>query len=443
MSSKLWQVWKNTVSDGPDLPALIDARTGDSLTRSQLHQNAEKLAAKIHRGAKATIAFAEPNGPEWFQVFLAIQKLGAVALPMDVGLPRTQREDVAVKLGASFLFRSVNPETLTTLDPEPGPMREEACLLKVTSGTLGAPRALPFTANQMIADGQQVCEGMGILPRDLNFGSIPLGHSYGLGNLVMPLLNQGTPIAWSSEMLPGGVAEGIALVGATVLPTVPTMLRGLGESPSVVASDLASLRLVISAGAFLRPDVATTFYGKFRCSPHSFYGSSETGGICYDRDGQATLSGRSVGTPLPLVRVNLDPDQEHRVRVESPAVTDPGMHLLPDRGEWNSAGELCLLGRAGAVANVGGRKVDPADVERALRTLSQVKDAWVGVRTRAGGDDYLVAAVETPLARGDVLKSLNELIPPWQVPRQVIAVSLLPRTERGKLHRVELEKWFS
>ena len=102
-----------------------------------------------------------------------------------------------------------------------------------------------------------------------------------------------------------------------------------------------------------------------------------------------------------------------------------------------------LLGRAGTVANVGGRKVDPADVERVLRTLSQVTDAWVGVRTRANGDDYLVAAVETRLARGDVLKNLGQLLPPWQVPRQLVTVTPLPRTERGKLHRTELEGWFT
>jgi hypothetical protein len=46
----------------------------------------------------------------------------------------------------------------------------------------------------MLTDAHQVTATMGIGPRDLNHALIPLGHSYGLGNLTIPLLAQGVPL---------------------------------------------------------------------------------------------------------------------------------------------------------------------------------------------------------------------------------------------------------
>ena len=134
---------------------------------------------------------------------------------------------------------------------------------------------------------------MEIAPGDRNLGAIPFGHSYGLGNLVLPLIVQGTPIINSQEILPEPLARQIRRFGATVLPSVPAVLRALAAS-SVDAADLRSLRRVISAGAPLRPEVARDFHDRFGLPIHNFYGSSETGGICFDRTGEATLAGRSV-----------------------------------------------------------------------------------------------------------------------------------------------------
>ena len=57
------------------------------------------------------------------------------------------------------------------------------------------------------------------------------------------------------------------------------------------------LRLCISAGAPLTASLAKNFHDKFRQPIHSFYGSSECGGICYDRDGTSFDDG-FVGTPM-------------------------------------------------------------------------------------------------------------------------------------------------
>ena len=134
---------------------------------------------------------------------------------------------------------------------------------------------------------------MGIEATDVNLGLIPFGHSYGLGNLVLPLLLQGTAIVCGVAALPHAIAETIARWRPTVFPAVPAILRALA-SAEIPAEQLASVRTVISAGAPLAAEVARRFmHGSARI--HSFYGSSETGGIAFDRTGEASLTGRSVG----------------------------------------------------------------------------------------------------------------------------------------------------
>src|SRR5207302_107547 len=71
----------------------------------------------------------------------------------------------------------------------------EAVVLKLTSGSTDVPKAAVAGIDHLINDGRHVVEAMGITPRDINFACIPLSHSYALGNIVMPLLIQGSAVA--------------------------------------------------------------------------------------------------------------------------------------------------------------------------------------------------------------------------------------------------------
>ncbi len=437
MPTTLWTTWLQTAASAPDALALVEAREdGETCSRGELTARAERLAAgaPVVLAAGATVAVCERNGVRWLATFLALQKLGAVALPLDTALPPPQRAAAAAALGAHWLWDGPDWQALAGPLP-PAPADADYCVVKTTSGSTGEPRPLLFTGANMLADGRQIAAAMEIGPDDRNLGAIPLGHSYGLGNLVLPLIAQGTALICSTEILPDALAGHIEKHGATVLPSVPAVLRALAES-SVDPARLRTLRRVISAGAPLRPEVAASFRARFGVPVGNFYGSSETGGICFDRTGEAVASG-SVGSPLRGVEVRLD--DEGRVTVRSAAVVAPGEHTLADLGAWNERGELVLTGRATPLANIGGKKVAPAEIERALRALEGVTDAWVGVQTRAaGGEDFLLAAVETRRPGEEVRRALAERLPAWQVPRQWWVAPRLPRTERGKLDRREL-----
>jgi acyl-CoA synthetase (AMP-forming)/AMP-acid ligase II len=405
--TSLWKLWQTTVKRNHEEPVVIDADTGHTWTRAQLTAEAERLASTLHG---PLVPICQPNGAQWLAVFLAIQKRGLIALPLDPTLSREARHKTVRLIAA---------------DSKPN-----ACCVKLTSGTTGILKPVYCSAQNLIADGIQICRTMGIRPDDRNLAVIPLGHSYGLGNLVMPVLLQGTAVVCAPTFVPRQILHLIEKHKVTVLPTVPAILRALAQLEG--ATKPPSLRFVISAGAPLSAEVARQFHRRYGIKIHNFYGSSETGGICYDRTGNATLSGRSVGKPVAGVTVRLRKDG--RVTVRSRA----GNATLPDLGEWNQYGELRLLGRVGQVANIGGKKVAPLEVERVLRSLRGVRDVWVTVLKDKHENDLLAAAIETERARHGIELELEQSLPAWKLPKIWLIDPALPRSDRGKLHTTQL-----
>src|SRR5207248_3750044 len=120
-------------------------------------------------------------------------------------------------------------------------------LLKLTSGTTAAPRAVGFRSTQVLADCNHICNTMGINDDDLNFGVIPISHSYGFSNLLTPLIARGVATVLSSEWTPRAVLLDLARTKATVFPGTPIFYQSFGEIRDVPM--LPNLRLCISAGA--------------------------------------------------------------------------------------------------------------------------------------------------------------------------------------------------
>jgi acyl-coenzyme A synthetase/AMP-(fatty) acid ligase len=430
---QLWSHWFAQSKRAPDKVLLIDAPTNTSLTAHALTEASHAFSDPLLRYAPGDrIAFRLPNGPEWFALFLALQRAGLAAAPLDGAMPKEGCLETARRLGARALYLDGEFHSLgkrrTTL-------RNKTCCVKVTSGSDGIPKAVECRAEHLLADGRNVTKTMGIRPGDLNLAVIPLGHSYGLGNLVLPLIQQGTAIVCAAEYVPRQLIEWINRYRVTVFPTVPALLRVLAALPN--APTLGSLRTVISAGAVLPPAIAKAFFAAYGIKVHNFYGASETGGICYDRTGTASLTGRSVGKPLDGVSVTI---KAGRITVKSPAVATPRRQWkLGDLGEWNKRGELVLLGRAGQGANIGGKKVHPLEVERTLRALPGVTDAAVWLWQNQGRD-LLAAAVETNHSRAEIERALASKLSAWQLPKTYIIARELPRTPRGKLDLAVLKK---
>ncbi len=438
--ASLLSTWRGLVSAAPAATAIIDGASGRAWTRSELAAAAADWLATLPdttraRLARCRIVMAEPNGARWFHIFLGLLELGAIPALADSKETPARLAAIAAGCRAAAIWHE---GSLTLLASRAAVRRADHCLIKLTSGSTGAPRALAFTHAQMLADGRQICATMSIRPDDLSLGIIPFGHSYGLGHIVVPLLEQGTPVLSAASPFPHVIAADCVRWKPTVFPAVPTLLRALANA-GISPDALASLRLVISAGAPLAPADALAFAQKYDLHIHNFYGTSETGGISYDRLGDAAETARGVGSPLEGVRLIWR--RGGRFTVESAAVHGDGRYSPPDRGELTPAGELRLLGRAGRTLKIAGRRLDPAEVENALRALPGVRDAFVAADPKRPDSIAAGIAADEPLSHAiDLRRQLSSRIAAWKIPDHIVVTPAFPTTQRGKTDHAALLK---
>jgi long-chain acyl-CoA synthetase len=429
----LLQAWAKTLHRHGGDRAVVQAADGLSCTFRELDARADAWLARAPAGlAGRAVVFALPNGIAWLETFLGLLRAGAVAVPLDPGEPASAQRAAAAGLRAGFWWDG------TRLAPLPGARRfttPGVCFLKLTSGSTGRPRPLVFTAGQLLADARQVTATMGITARDLNYALIPLGHSYGLGNLTLPLLGRGVPLVCGATPLPHAIAADFVRWRPTVFPSVPAIWRSLAAS-DVPPAQLASLRLAITAGAPLPVEVARDFAARFDRRLHGFYGSSETGGISYDPSGRDTLAGR-VGKPMRGVRVM--PLAGGRAEVSSAAVfthgnrRKSGQHgawVPPDQIEFTASGVLTIIGRRGTTVKIAGRRVHLTEVMQRLGRLAGVSDVWVGVSS--GPHPELGAALATSRPIAGLRAELQADTASWRIPKRWLTFPALPLTARGK-----------
>jgi long-chain acyl-CoA synthetase len=397
------------------------------------------------------------NDPTWPAFFLACLDLKLVLAPIEPDLPSTHITSILEMTQAQGL---VSSEQIDRFDRSPiswnGPRPD---LLKITSGTTGTPRAVRTRESHLISDCLNICESMEIGIRDRNFGVIPFSHSYGFSNLITPLLYQGTNLVCSTDRMPRAIWRHLKESQATIFPGTPALFQALASLEDT--NDLGSIRVCISAGAPMVPEILRLFHSRFGRKIHSFYGSSECGGIAYDRSNDPDRPSGFVGSMLngvSLIKIRSD-----RIAVESESVADgyfpesdpallDGNRFIPgDLVEWledlSSEGAakeeyLRLVGRVSDFINVAGNKVHPSVVEESLRRYPGIVDAVVfGIPSRNRNEE-LVAYVVTnsSVTRQQIEAHCREKLSSWQVPREILILKEMPVNSRGKINRAELAK---
>ncbi|HYG61132.1 MAG TPA: class I adenylate-forming enzyme family protein [Thermoanaerobaculia bacterium] len=433
-----------------------------------LAQAAGSVTAAAGLAPGTLIGLVAPNGPGMLASLVALARAGIAVLLLDGQTPEAEGMRIAHALGAAALLRCHTGWPAGPADWSLAPAASEprwlpdTAVVKLTSGSTGAPRGIATSAEALLADDEALTATMGIGPDDRLLATVPFSHSYGLSSLVIPCLVRGTVLVMPEESSLFDPFFAGRQAGATVFPSVPAYLDALLRL-SEPTPPPPGLRLVLTAGAPLRPETSLRFRETFGLPVHVFYGASECGGICYDREGGAAERG-TVGAPVEGVRVTLAPEEhdeaegghpgEGIVTVESAAVArgylpDPeprlqdGRFVAGDRAVWRD-GELALLGRRDDQVNIKGKKVNPREVEGVLAQLQGVDEvAVLGVpapRHPQQGEllRAVVACRPGRLTAEDVLGWCRSRLAPHKVPRSIILVPELPRTSRGKLDRPAL-----
>jgi len=463
----------------PDAAAVVCVGGGArDLTWSQLRQQTLAAAAWVrdHTDPDGVVALVSRNRPAMAAVFLGVLRAGRTLFPLDAALTEVEIDALAARAGvtcvladapaAARLTRGAVPLTdVLCSDPgAAGPDRSrDAWLLLQSSGTTGGPKIVRRSGPSLDAVAHNVAHAAGLTPADRVVAAVPLNHSYGLENALL------APVFAGSSMLhhvPADETHGpqrfapqaVLNAGATVLPGVPSMFEMILAGPA----GCGGLRLAYSAGAPLPAALADALRARDGLALGTLYGATEIGSVTF----AATRSGDdAVGRPMRGVSVRVvDPDHPDRdlaegavghLAVRAPSMFDgylgvgddrltTGHFLTGDLGRVDpDTGEVVVTGRLKLLIDVGGRKVNPAEVEHAIADHPDVAECVVlpdpvsptinrvkAVLTAAPGRD-------APDARA-LRAFLKARLAAHKLPRSVEVVDAMPKSATGKILRGRL-----
>ena len=415
MPSTLYHTWQNVVAQTPEATALTDSATGEVLSFAELDDAASALEPE---------RFPRGNDVKFILHLIAAWREGLPICPLE---EKGEPVDISgIPTGVAHI--------------------------KVTSGSTGTPRLILFTADQLAADAGNIVQTMGLDHRRPNIGIISMAHSYGFSNLALPLLLHGIPLILASDPLPGSFTHALTFLPETggTVPAVPAMWRAWLNAGCL---DAERIKIAISAGAPLTLDLERAVYDVAGIKVHNFYGSSECGGIAYDRTTTPRIETATVGTPMDGVTTTLGDDgclTVHGDAVGSqywpdadPGTLDGKRFVTQDLASIVADGSLQLHGRAGDLINIAGRKVDPASIEEELLKHHSVDHCIVfGIPSP---DPERVQEIVAVTSGGDATElgaHLARAFPAWKKVRHWWLNPEVAPNARGKLSRKEWrEKW--
>ena len=349
--------------------------------------------------------------------------------------------------------------------------------LLYTSGSTGVPKGVMHSHASMRAACRMVLPTLGLRADDVILCAQPLGFSYGLYQVLMAGVIGATLVLERGLSFPAQLLNVIERERVTVLPAVPTLIATLLGTRLPLARQLASVRVITTAGAPL-PDAHLAALRTLcpQAAVHPMYGLTECKRVSILAADAGDAPAASVGRGLP--------GQSHWLLDEDGRVLPPradqvgelvvaGPHLM--LGYWRRPAETAAALRPGAAVGLpdatvlftgdlfreraggwlefvarrddlikcGGEKVSPREVEDALHRLAGVREALVlGIPDPIQGSRVQARIVRRADEVGGaldaraVIRHCLGLLEGPAVPRDVVFVDALPRTDSGKADRL-------
>lgn len=118
----------------------------------------------------------------------------------------------------------------------------------------------------------------------------------------------------------------------------------------------------------------------------------------------------------------------------------PRMYRTGDLARWHAGGVIEYLGRKDDQLKIRGHRVEPGEIENALRSHPQVLAALVTARMDTAANKELVAYLicEEGLHAGAIREYLRTLLPAYMIPAHFVPVKEFPLTRNGKINRALL-----
>ncbi len=487
----------------PAITFLRDGSVETQISYLELNQDTNRMATVFQtlgvRKGDRVILFIQKS-VIFVVAHLALQKIGAIAVPLNPGFKKSEMEyllqdaDAKVILsefGKETLIKEIKPDTAHLIIDTRKPYHDidifsrasedftpaeihsnDPGLIIYTSGTTGKPKGAVLTQTNLIHDARNIIKIWEIGESDVLCHALPFFHVHGLCFALHTSLLAGAHVLLIDQFSPQRVIETLSKKNGhqicTVFMAVPAMYAKLMEYLSDKRPDFGHMRLWTSGSAPLLAKDFERIHQIFGKEPVEREGMSETG-MNFSNPLHGKRKPGSIGLPLPELKVRIiDPDTEMDTKpgqtgefwLKGPAIT-PGYWRKPDETDktfeldWFKTGDLghidkdgyyYLTDRIKHIIISGGENISPKEVEAVINQVEGVAESSVvGIDDEKWGEKVMAAVVKKPdanVGEAEIQQYCKKHLHNWKCPKEIAFVEELPRNTMGKVLKEEVKEFF-
>lgn len=418
-----------------------------------------KQAQQFHLTANGLpLVIQGPNTAAWVLSFLAARSAGLVVIPIAPEATANQWRELGELVGPFYLFDSTQEKgVLVNAAGKPRPLPHHVGFSLPTSGSTGLPRLALRSDMSLLIEGERYVKGFDLAPTDYILVALPLCHAFMLGLALGGALASGCTLYVAPRFTPRTMQRLLREGKGSIVPLVPAAARLLCEVFQDDGPAPRGVRHIIIGAGPVSPALERQVIERLGRVPARNYGSSETGATL-GTTGQVAPDG-VTGLELPGVEATIIGEASSGslfVRVAAPFLG----YLLPDHIDashvspdgWYSTGDfatqdaegwITITGRLGNGLRRGGRFIQPAEVEQALKSHPGVADVIIIGRGDEHGEDVIEAHIETSAEVQPPIDALRQhaaqFLEPYKFPTVWYFHKRFPRTSGGKPDRSRLK----
>ncbi|WP_243698776.1 non-ribosomal peptide synthetase [Paracoccus alkanivorans] len=482
----------------PGLTALIAEDTKMSFAALARHSDQLARLLIAHGiGPGDLVGLALPRGIELIVALLAVVKAGAAYVPLDPDYPaerlaaivddsaprlvitvmavedrlpdQAARRKLVIDRGPVLMRRqAMSTEPLHAAE-RLRPLREDdPAYVIFTSGSTGRPKGVTVPQRAVASHMGWMRDSFPLGSEDRVLFRTSLNFDAAEWEIWLPLICGASMVILPDTLrleldrIPGFAADN----GVTVMQVVPSMLPPMLDAP-----ERPRLRWLFSGGEALSEALARRVASAWGTEVVNLYGPTETTiqitaanlsdtPVTEGSERAAMPIGRPVAGAQALV---LDPwlqpvppgvpgelyvtgtqvalgylgraAQTAERFIASPVLAGQRMYRTGDRVRWRVDGQLEFVGRADDQLKIRGFRVEPGEIEAAIRRAGHSGVAVIAREVRPG-HHQLVAYVASPnMDEAGLLGHLAQELPDYMVPAAIVRLDSLPLTANGKLDR--------